>query len=223
MKNFVKVIFLFLACIVATTSFSQSIGIKAGFNLANMLFENDATNISEDLDFKSTPGVHLGVTAEFPFSDLLSFETAILGSTKGYQSEQSISAGTSNTNIKTQINTVYIDIPLTAKATFGDGDTKFYGQAGPYIGIGLVGNLRSETTTGGQTDTDDDRLTWGTNDEDLKRLDFGITVGGGVEMNGFVVGLSYWLGLANISSDQTNGRTISNRNIMISLGYKFGN
>ena len=65
---------------------------------------------------------------------------------------------------------------------------------------------------------------WGSDKEkdDLKRLDFGLTMGGGVEINSIQIGLTYALGLANISSYTDYGTKINNRVLGLSVGYKFG-
>lgn len=60
--------------------FAQNFGVKAGLNLSNMLVKNDYRTYSDD--FKMNPGFYVGATAEFPLSDLLSFETGLLLSTK---------------------------------------------------------------------------------------------------------------------------------------------
>lgn len=221
MKNFIKLLFVFLAWSMSTATFAQTIGIRAGLNLANVLAKDDMSNYGDS--YKSTPGAHFGVTGDFPITDLLSFEAGILASTKGFKEEITIESFGITSDIKTQLNTVYVDVPLTVKAKFGVGSTKFFVQAGPYVSLGVTGNIRSEVTVAGETAKDDTKIKWGSADgDDLKSLDYGITVGAGVMLSGFQVGLSYWSGLANISAYQEMGTKISNRNLMISLGYNFG-
>jgi len=66
-------------------------------------------------------------------------------------------------------------------------------------------------------------FTWGSGEYDfLKRLDFGLTGGAGIEINFIQIDLSYGLGLANISSYTNDGDKINNRVLGIFLGYKFG-
>ena len=57
--------------------------------------------------------------------------------------------------------------------------------------------------------------------DDLKRLDMGLTFGGGVEINAIMLGISYDLGLANISSYQQDGATSKNKVLKFSVGYRF--
>ena len=73
----------------------------------------------------------------------------------------------------------------------------------------------------GDTETEDVEI--GSADTDnIKPFDFGLQAGAGIEFNSFQVGVSYGLGLANISSYTDNGSKISNRVLGISLGYRLG-
>ena len=90
-------------------------------------------------------------------------------------------------------NLIYLDIPLTAKASFNVGDAKIYGAFGPYIGIGLSGTVKSELSFAGETESDSEIIDWGSdeNNDELKRLDYGLTMGVGVEINSIQIGITY--------------------------------
>lgn len=202
MKFFIVVALL----AIATGSYAQTFGVKAGLNLSNMVIKDDDHTYSDDYEMK--PGFHLGPIAEFPINDMLTFETGLIISAKGFKySEDSYDM---------KLNLYYLDIPLTAKASYDAGFGKIYGLLGPYLGIGLSG----KSVYGDE----DEPVDWGSDsdDDDLKRPDFGLTVGAGVEINSILVGLSYNFGLANISPDSDGGFKINNRVIGISVGYKFG-
>lgn len=55
----------------------------------------------------------------------------------------------------------------------------------------------------------------------LLQVKFCLILGAGVGVNSVEVGLTYGLGLANISPDTEDGFRISNRVIAVSIGYKF--
>jgi len=146
----------------------------------------------------------------------------LLLSTKGTKT----STKETNTGViiesKGSLNLVYLDIPLTAKAYYNIGASKIYGVFGPYIGFGLSGKSKSEIKIIGVTETDEQDVNWGSGDsDDLKRLDYGLTVGAGMEFNSFLIGLSYNLGLANISAVTDDGQKIKNKVFGLSIGYKF--
>jgi opacity protein-like surface antigen len=202
---------------------AQTFGVKAGLNLANMHTEDDSGTLSDD--FKSQVGFHAGVTAEFPITEMLSFEAGLLASTKGFKQDSEETILGTTVSYKASSNLLYVDVPLTLKATFGISDgANLFVQAGPYLGMGLSGKYKTETTVAGQTEKEESDIKWGSNadEDDLKRMDFGLTGGAGVEFNNISVGLSYGLGLANISAYTEENAKINNRVLGISVGYKFG-
>lgn len=217
MKNFTKLFIVFFLFAVAAESFGQSFGFKAGLNLSKQFAKDNEANYTADLKMK--PGFNVGVTAEFPIADFISFETGLIFSTKGYKySEEDV-----DFKYKENLNMFYVDVPLTAKATFELGGVSIYGLLGPYVGMGIGGKLKWEDSFLGETTKDSEKINWGSDadNDDFKRLDFGLTFGAGVEISSFQVGLSYGLGLANISSYTEAGTKINNRVIGISVGYKF--
>lgn len=222
MKNLRKLLFAIIMITISTVSFAQTFGIKAGLNLSNMLMKDNDQTYSDD--FKMNPGFHFGATAEIPIVEMLSFETGLLISTKGFKTSGESSESGFTYEYKTKMNLIYLDIPLTAKATFDLGGAKIYGAFGPYLGMGLTGKTKTEATVNGSSDTNSEDVSWGSDAEndDLKRLDFGVSVGAGIEISSIQVGLSYELGLANISPYTDGGAKIGNRVLGLSVGYKFG-
>ena len=218
MKNLIKLLIVVVLFTMTTESFAQKFGVKAGLNLSNMLDKDDDGTYSEH--YKMNPGFHIGPTFELAMNDMFSFETSLLLSTKGFKVTEKDGA----TEYKVTTNPVYIDIQLTPKVSFSVGGPKIYAVLGPYIGIGLTGKYKVKATYNGTTTTDDENIEWGSdeNKDDAKRLDFGLLAGAGVEFGPIQVGLSYGLGLANISPYTDGGTKIKNRVLGISVGYKFG-
>lgn len=213
MKNLVKLFLIVIAIMMATDKlFSQEFGIKAGFNSSNMHIVYDRM-LSNDSNMKT--GFHIGATAEFPLTEIFSLETGLLLSSKGFIEE------VKDFNYKVIFNPLYLDIPVTVKASSYIGGTKVYGMFGSYIGIGLSGTIKEEVSINGATISQEIDIEWGSDiDSDFKRMDFGLIIGAGVELNSIQIGLNYSLGLANISP-QTNLK-INNRVLGISVGYRFG-
>jgi hypothetical protein len=218
MKKIMKLITLVVVLTISAASFAQTFGVKAGLNLSNMLMKDNDVNYSKDLTMN--PGFHVGATAEFPISGMFSFEPGLLLSTKGYKYDEK----GSGYEYKETLNLLYIDIPLTAKATCNVGSVKIYGVLGPYLGLGLSGKYKFTDNEDGDITKGTDEVKWGSDadTDDLRRLDFGLVAGAGVEINSIQIGVSYELGLANISSDTGNGMKINNRVLGITLGYRFG-
>lgn len=214
---------LIMVIAIATTnvSYAQILGVRAGLNLSNMLDKDDEGTNSND--FKMKPGFNVGPTVEFPINEMFSFESGLLLSTKGFKYDEKGSDGGETYEYNLKSNLLYLDIPLTGKAYFDVKVAKIYGALGPYIGIGLSGKVKSEDTYMGQTDSFNDDIKWGSDQEtdDLKRLDYGLTIGAGVLINSIQIGLTYDLGFANISAYTDGGAKTSNRVLALSVGYKF--
>jgi len=222
MKYLANLLVVVIVCTMTTELFAQNFVVKGGLNLSNMIAKDDEETYSDD--FKMRPGFHVGAAVEFPINEMFSFETGLLLSTKGFKMSEEETYDGETYKFEEKINLLYFDIPLTAKATFDLGGAKIYGVFGPYLGMGLSGKEKYEVTIDGETDTEEEDIEWGSDeDEDfLKRLDFGLTMGAGVEISSIQIGLTYGLGLANISSYNDDGTKVNNRVLGISVGYKFG-
>ena len=211
MKNTTKVLLIIMISMLSFQSYAQSFGVKGGLSLANMLAEDEDETISDE--FSMRPGFHVGGFIDYSLSDFLSVEASLLLNTKGFKWEES--------DYIMKFKLLYLDIPIALKASYNLSDNlTMYGAVGPYFGIGLSGKVTDEYD--GETDEDD--IEWGNNEDedDLKRFEFGATFGGGVEIGAFQVGISYDLGLANISSYTDYESAIKNRVLKFSVGYKFG-
>ena len=193
---------------IATASSAQTFGVKAALNFATMTVKDNDETYSDVYTMR--PGFQIGATAEMPIAKKLSFETGLLLSSKGFKYDFQ--------DVKSKMSLLYAEIPLTLKVSFPiNAVGSLYGVFGPFIGIGLTGKTKGETET-----TD---VSWGNDKEknDLKRLDFGLTVAFGGEIKSMITyGMFGSFGLANISPNTDNGSKISNRVVGIFMGYKFG-
>lgn len=223
--------FIFFA-IITTVTFAQSKAklknkeiarisyvVKGGLNLSSVLLKGDE---SSGVDVKSKPGYHVGITAEYPVSEIFVFETGILLSNKGFKGSSENTHGGDLYKYNSTINLLYVEIPLTAKTYFNVGQSKIFGALGPYIGLGLSGKSKGEVIFRGETNSIEHDINWGSSQgDDFKRLDYGLTAGAGIEISSIQIGLCYNLGLANISTITDNGLKIRNRVFGLSVGYKF--
>lgn len=191
-------------------------GVQAGLNIANFL-EKDNDGISSDV-YDPKIGFHAGIVVEIPFGKRFAIEPGIMISTKGFQYNTEYE----DTTFYQEYNLYYLDIPVPVEVMLEIGIVKVFAAAGPYLGIGIAGNVYDESKTGGiKFDENDDKISWGEEDG-LKSLDYGLTLGFGAEIKGFQLRFAYDLGLANISNYTDNNFKRNNRVIRISLAYKFG-
>jgi hypothetical protein len=205
---------LFVGTLFSAPLYAQSFGVKAGLNLSNLVIKEDGSEIP-DLDYR--PGFHAGLTTDIPLSTLFSLDAGILASTKGAIIQQGDISG----NVKFSFNMLYVDVPIALKAHFPINSTaKAYIAAGPYVGVGLIGKTKLTVTVLDESEETTDDITWGNNEEETNRLDYGASLGAGVELGSVLIGVSYNLGLDNIAN--TNEASIKHRVIGVSLGYRFG-
>lgn len=218
MKNFLKTGLLLIMVTLFLPVFSQ-ITIKGGLNLSNMTSKDDDDTYSDN--FKMKPGFHLGFTTDIKISDMATFETGLLLMTKGYKASEKETYGGQTYSYEEKASLLYLDIPILAKAYFDVQNVKAYGAIGPYIGIGLSGKTKWEGTGMGESDSGDEKIKWGSGEDDhLKRLDYGLSFGIGIEKDPIVLGVFYNLGLANIAANTDGGTKIHNKVLGISIGVK---
>ena len=88
--------------------------------------------------------------------------------------------------------------------------------------MGLTGKYKSKISYEGESETDTESVEWGSDDDsDLKRLDFGVVIGAGVQIESILVGLNYGLGLANVGTTSDDGYKENHRVLSLTVGYKF--
>lgn len=220
MKTFSRLLILSVFTILTGSLFAQTIGVKAGYTLSDLLLKEDGESASDDFNMRS--GFHLGPTFEWSINEGASIETALLLTTKGIKLDESESYEGITYSSEAKVNLWYLDIPVYGKLYADVGETRIYGMIGPYIGIGLSGKTKMEESGGGENYSDDWDIEWGdSEDDDLKRLGLGLAVGGGIEVNSFLFEFTSHLGLNNISPQSDYDIVARNRAFMFSVGYKF--
>lgn len=223
MKKLTTLLIIVLIITSVSESYAQIYSVKAGFNLSNILMKDDDDTYSDE--FKMKPGFHVGAFVQFPETGVFSFESGLILSTKGMKTKIEETIDGEPYKYKGIMTLYYIDIPFMAKASFDIGKVSVFGELGPYLSVGLNGKLKTEYTYLGDTETDTENVEWGSDKDNdmLKRLDYGLTAGLGVVIiNNIQLGLSYDLGIANISTTTDGGSKIKNRIFKISVGYRFG-
>jgi len=195
-----KLIFLLLLGFLVQTSTAQTFGVKGGINLASMSFSEDMDN-----SVKSLLGVHAGPVVEIELQESLCFNTGLLFSVKGAKMEYG------NENASTSLN--YLEIPLNVAYKFSLGESSnFFVQAGPYLAYALSG----KTKFGDESEDIDFEA------DGMKRMDFGLGIGAGIELGPIVPSVSYQLGLSNLNDDSEMDGTVKNKVLQFSIAYMFG-
>ena len=216
-------LFLFvLVSVICNSIFAQKEWVKLGLNFTNINRSSDTALVSTDAKL----GFHLGGSLYIPLSDKIDFETSLLYSNEGYQSDEAANISILNGPIKTTspltTNLTYIDIPFGCRFHSTPVDERlFFADAGFYYSILLFARQKQEYEQNGEQKNFKESMTIGSNSLDfVRRSDFGLTLGGGVELGFVQIGIHYDFGLLNIASNQSQNSSILNRNFRISLALR---
>ena len=202
---------------LSVNSFAQTtFGVRGGLNLADISLK--ASGIGIDAS-SMKPGFHIGAVVDHSITDIFAFETGLMLESKGSKIKASAIGGTTGEAVT---NIFYLDVPVNLKASYDFGGIGLYGLFGPYVGVAIsskdkyTGDFESAAGMSeydnkiGNSDTDD-----------LKRMDFGLTMGAGVEIDNFQLGVGYDLGLANIQPGGDSDNFVKNKVFKISVGLMF--
>jgi opacity protein-like surface antigen len=177
-------------------------GLKGGVNFANVLLAPDLPPGSSK---SGRTGFLGGAFAEARLSDTFSVQLEAFYTQKGFEVTSAVGKATYSLD--------YVELPLTAKATFGSGPLRPYLFAGPFVGFRLSANV--ETGSGSADFKDSTRTT-----------DLGLDLGAGLlyRLNpgtALVFEGRYSVGLVNIFNTGPAGGTVNTRDLKILAGVSF--
>ena len=223
-----KKVFSVMLAAVLTVGYAQAqitFGARAGLNL---------TNVSGDTeDTKMKPGIQLGAVADYPLQDNFSIQAGFLFAQQGYRvsytdSETSMGV-TFKDETKGKMNLNYLQIPINAQYKHDLGGMTLLLQAGPYLGFGLGGKMKSETSTSvtppspyypDDKYSHEEKIKFGGKNE-LKGFDFGLGIGAGLQFGNIQAGLGYNIGLMNMVPNGSSF-VMKNNGLALTATYLFG-
>ncbi|MEO6820284.1 MAG: outer membrane beta-barrel protein [Ginsengibacter sp.] len=227
-----KLLTLLLFAGIYTTATSQ-VYVQGGLNLANIT--KSAGGATDDNNMLTT--FNVGLLDRFNITPVLAFETGLLLDGRGSKSSLYASSDHSKNFVVNKFNPLYLEIPanLVLKVPLGaqttNGRNVFF-NFGPYAAVGIAGKNKVETNIEGNSTTRSSSIKF-TNDnpltsdgegaayDKLKRFDFGLNVGAGIDLGKLMIKANYGFGLAKINSLQTdNNKDAKNkyRTLSVSLG-----
>ena len=196
-----KLILVIVLALFVRVTDAQTFGIKGGVNIANMTISAMGMGVSQ----KPLIGIHVGPVMDFQLKGNLCFNTGLLYSMKGFKVDTGGSTGSETLN--------YLVVPLNLAYKFPIKDkSKFFIQAGPYLGYALSGKDKAD---GQSTD-----IVFGSGG--MKRFDIGVGFGAGVEFGSVVTSVNYELGLQSLIDEYDVGAKAKNKVFQISIAYMFG-
>ncbi|MDR3094464.1 MAG: PorT family protein [Bacteroidales bacterium] len=227
-----KKLFVVIAVAIVTAGSMQAqfkIGPRVGLSLTNMKVSGEDDIEGLETKSKSRLGFQIGVLAEYSLTDAFAINAGVNYAQLGGKQDLTFAEEDITLTAKTRLN--YLQVPINAQYKFG----KFYVQAGPYVGFGLSGKVKTKVKgdllgLASSFAPEDQDVKFGSkkgteaNDfedgDDLKTVDFGVGLGLGLALNHFQIGLGYNLGLTNISiADEGK---IKNNGFSLTAAFLFG-
>jgi len=187
-----RIAFICLVSTLFTIVSAQSIGLKAGISVSN-----GSTNWPTHYN----PGLFAGISGDIPVSESVFLSSGLLFIKKGTKRDWS---GT-----QVRIPVWYLEIPVNTVYKFDFGTWKLFANAGIYTGVGLSAKIKNGDET--------EKVEFGHNTGQYKKMDYGMNLGGGAEIDNVQVGLNYGFGFINIS--RFTAETIRNRVFTVSAVY----
>ncbi len=201
--NFSIACMLVLFTIMSATA-QVRFGAKAGLNMANMSYSEDYStdlqNIAEGTITNSIiPAFHAGGLVEFDFGAGMGLSAGLQLSVKGERNKYN-GGLVPEFSYTQKIRPVYVQVPVAVYYR----NSGFYAGAGPYIGYGVAGKVKTKRS-GEENEESEDIKFDNKNGQPydsayFSPLDFGAGLEVGYEFGSIRVSASYNLGLANVFS-----------------------
>lgn len=219
-----KLLIIALGTFVFTSAKSQ-VYVQGGLNLANISNSNSGSVNKNN----TLATFNVGVLARSSSTGVLAVESGLLLDGRGAKVE----GGSGAFNYKVTFNPLYLEVPvnLIVRVPLGS-DANIFFNGGPYIAMGIAGKSKFDGQLGGISGSHTEKIKFTSTDPNaddqayskLKRFDYGLNVGAGVDLKKVLIKVNYGYGLAKINSMQTdNGENNKDkyRTLSISLGIPF--
>lgn len=175
----------------------MSVGVRAGFSLADLSIKDAADTLEPD----NRTGLVAGVFVIVPTGSLVAFQPEVLVSMQG--------AKVSDLANRATIKLDYLQVPLLARIKPSKS------PIGLLLGPSLGYRLNAKVTGNGLSDAEQDI------EDQVKKTDVGFVAGVALDAAHLVIDARYIWGLTNINDDSTDPSTIKNRVAQITFGFRF--
>lgn len=216
-----------LAVAIMSMGAKAQVYVQGGINLANITQTNSGGTNKNNL----LTTFNVGVMSRFGLSSTFDLESGILLNGHGSKAERYFG----NDYVKSRFNPLYLEVPLNAIVKIPldvKGSSSIFFNAGPYIAVGVGGKSTQDNQFAGVQSSSSSKIKFSNDDpftsqqddanyNKLKRFDYGLNFGGGIDFGKFLLKANYGFGLAKINSTQTNNTVNDNnkyRTFSISAG-----
>jgi hypothetical protein len=223
-----KLLVLALCAGIFTTAKSQ-VYVQGGLNLANISVGKSGE--TEDNNMLTT--FNAGILGRFNLSTVFDLETGLLLDGRGSKANTYFTNSTEDNYVKSTFNPLYLEVPLNFVFRIPlEEKTNIFLNAGPYAAMGIAGKSKLETRIFGATTKSERTIKFSNDDptttqqedagyDKLKRFDYGVNVGGGIDLGKILLKVNYGMGFAKINSTESdNSANDKNkyRTVSVSLG-----
>lgn len=203
--------------------------LQGGVNFANIT----QTKSGETQDNNLLATFNAGILGRFNLSIPADLETGLLLEGRGAKANSYFGSTNDDNYVKSKFNPLYLEVPLNLVIRFPfEKGCNLFVNAGPYAAIGIAGKSKTESSVLGVKSTsaanikfsNDDPFTSQQDDaayDKIKRFDFGLNFGGGLDLGKILLKVNYGYGLTKINSTQSNNGVDDKnkyRTLSISLG-----
>lgn len=221
-----KILFVAAAFISITGTKAQTY-LQGGLNLANITQTNSGQTEKNNI----LPTFNAGILARFGLSTTVDLESGVLFTGRGSKAETYFNNGADY--VTSTFNPLYAEVPLNLIVKVPlDKTSGLFFNAGPYIAVGIGGKSKTETKIGPLYSSSGSSIKFSndnpfTSQQDdaaynkLKRFDFGMNLGGGIQLEHILLKVNYGLGFAKINSTETNN-TVNDKNKYRTLSFSVG-
>ncbi|WP_454979964.1 porin family protein [Capnocytophaga haemolytica] len=219
-----KLILLLAALIGGYTAVGQTtvgLEVRAGLNVSGLYLSELG-----DADNYPNAGINAGALFTVNFPKGFGLETGLVFSMKGNTLENVVDTRTEYRKDAQYVFRNYLEMPVHFRYRIPVSDkVTLTARVGPYVALGLYGNVKEEHTTDNpgerrHTDSKWHSLTVGTGEkDDFKPFDVGIQIGTGVEVWRFTGSVQFGYGFTDVLPQHTYGNS-RNMVFSISAGYR---
>jgi len=178
-----KLAIILVALFISATSFAQ-IGIIGGLTSA----QTDIKAAATDLTTKMISQYHVGLVYKIPLGKIVTLQPGVVYNVKG--ATLSEVEGAKDINFKTG----YVEVPIDVQIGYSFGNAvRLYGIGEPFLGYAVTNEISAKTIL---DKIITDKGSW---DNVKNRFEYGVAVGGGVELFKHVqINLKYFWNLGTI-------------------------
>lgn len=205
-----RLLIVLLVSGMVSSAKAQLFYAQGGVNLANITKNGDGD--TEDNNMLTS--FNVGFMGRFGLSKTIDLESGLLLTGRGSKAETYFNGGSDY--VKAKFNPLYVELPVNLVVNIPlESSVKLFFNAGPYAAIGVGGKSKLQTKIGPVESSSSSNIEFSNDDpftseqddaayDKLKRFDFGLNAGVGLDLKSFIIKANYGLGLTKINSTESN-------------------